>query len=200
MNSLEPRCGRKNWLRAAFVGATLAVTLLISGGASFASTIDGGHTHRDERQRNELTMREARTIRRAAAQFRDVGEAIDAGYTPMDSCMELPGVGAAGYHFMNRGLFADGLVDPRKPEGLFYAKNEEGEFRLVGVSYMAPVGEHGATGDAVRPSLWGHPFDGPMSGDEMGMPGHYFLHAWVFVYNPLGSLAEWNPRVTCDES
>lgn len=200
MNSHALWCSGKGRLRAAVVGATLAVTLLISGGASFASTIDGGHAHHDERQRNELTMREARTIRRAAAQFRDVGEAIDAGYMPMDSCMELPGVGAAGYHFMNSELFADPLVDPRKPEGLLYAKSEEGEFRLLAVTYMAPAGEEGATSDADRPLLWGHPFDGPMSGDEMGMPAHYFLHAWVFAYNPLGSLAQWNPRVTCDKS
>jgi hypothetical protein len=36
-----------------------------------------------------------------------------------------------------------------------------------------------------------------MPGHEPGMPVHYDLHAWVYLDNPLGELAVWNPNVTC---
>ena len=66
-----------------------------------------------------------------------------------------------------------------------------------------PAGLHEAladqdlTTDEDRPNLLGVPFNGPMLGPEDGEPIHYDLHAWLFVANPAGVLAPWNPKVTC---
>jgi hypothetical protein len=48
-----------------------------------------------------------------------------------------------------------------------------------------------------RPSLWGRPFDGPMTGHDPGMPVHYDLHVWLYDSNPAGVFAPWNPSVSC---
>lgn len=144
-----------------------------------------------------LTRAQRTVIRDATRQFRDVDAAIAAGYMPSDACAEIPGVGGMGYHFVNPELVADGRVVPTRPEVLVYNKTDDGRFRLDAIEYFVVDADQNAATDHDRPTLMGHPFDGPMEGHELGMPIHYDLHAWVYRNNPAGELSAWNPTITC---
>ena len=43
----------------------------------------------------------------------------------------------------------------------------------------------------------GQPFDGPMAGHNPEMPWHYDQHVWLYVDNPDGLFAMWNPAIEC---
>ena len=185
-------------LRAGVLTAALAAGMGIGAPAVSARVMDSVGTQGIGRQSNDLTASEATRIRLATHRFRDVDEALDAGYEPMGGCMDMPGDGAVGQVYMNHALMEDGQVDPTKPEMLLYEMRHHGDLRLTGVGYHAVDDDQDTATDDDRPSLMGHPFDGPMMGHEPGMPIHYFLHAWVFKHNPSGDLAAENPRVSCD--
>jgi len=70
-------------------------------------------------------------VRRATARFHRLDAAIDAGYELgyvngsgvriITGCVAHPTAGAMGYHYFNKELIDDLVVDPLKPEGLVYA-------------------------------------------------------------------------------
>jgi len=97
-----------------------------------------------------------------------------------------------GYHALNPGLI-DGAIDALQPEVLLYEPLSNGKWKLIGVEYFIPAALAGAT-----PSLFGTNFDGPMPGHAPGMPVHYDLHAWIWFGNPYGTLATFNPKLTCN--
>lgn len=144
-----------------------------------------------------LTKRQRHDLRVATQQFGKPTAAIAAGYLPSDVCAELPGVGGMGFHYVNPAYLGDGVIDPAKPEILVYVPAANGKVRLGALEYFAVDADQNLATDNDRPSLFGHPFDGPMPGHEPGMPIHYDLHVWVFVDNPAGELAPWNPAVSC---
>lgn len=172
-----------------FKVAALAVLVIsIPAGAALA------HGSNDD----SLDSSEHRAVRQATEQYRDVDDAIAAGYIPSDMCTELPGVGGMGYHFVNPALVADPAVDLASPEILLYNRAPNGELRLDAVEWFVADADQDPATDADRPFLAGHPFDGPMPGHGQGMPVHYDLHAWVYKHNPNGELSAWNPKVVCD--
>lgn len=67
----------------------------------------------------------------------------------------------------------------------------------AGVEYFKADADQDLATDGDRPSLYGHPFEGPMPGHEPGMPVHFDLHVWLYRSNPLGMLSTWNPNVKC---
>lgn len=136
-------------------------------------------------------------IREATSRYRDPDVAIADGYLPTDVCGEDPELGGMGYHYVNPKFVADLVIDPTLPEVLVYATDHHGRLRLVAIEYVTAdtYGDLGTDDD--RPSLFGHPFDGPMEGHEPGQPVHYDIHAWVWKHNPAGELAQFNPDVRC---
>jgi hypothetical protein len=34
-------------------------------------------------------------------------------------------------------------------------------------------------------------------GNRYGLPAFHALHAWIWKFNPSGTFAMWNPRVSC---
>lgn len=171
----------------------IAIALAAAGVAIPASVVLAHGDHA-----GVLTGAQRTVIREATRQFRDVDTAIAAGYLPTESCAELPGTGGMGYHFVNPALAGDAKVDPTMPEILLYVENREGDLRLAGVEYFVADADQDLATDDDRPTLMGHPFDGPMPGHEPGMPTHYDLHVWLYQHNPAGELAAWNPDVHCD--
>jgi len=155
-------------------------------------------------------------VRQATAAFHDVASAVDAGYAAPDAaaCVESP-AGAMGVHSVNASLAGDQVIDALTPEVLLYLPMSNGGFRLVGVEYLQAVlvrdPETGVVSPWFAPTPWpasyevltsapalfGRTFDGPMAGHEPGMPWHYDLHAWVWAPNPNGTLAQFNPRLSC---
>ena len=128
-------------------------------------------------------------VRRATAKYHDYDAAVADGYLigPNERC--VPGM---GYHALNPGLI-DGTIDALQPEVLLYEPLSNGKWKLIGVEYFIPAALAGAT-----PSLFGTNFYGPMPGHAPGMPVHYDLHAWLWLGNPDGTLATFNPKVTCN--
>ncbi|HSB88133.1 MAG TPA: hypothetical protein VLD86_17600 [Ilumatobacteraceae bacterium] len=178
--------------RVAFLGGIGLIAALAAGQLT-AQAHEGHGTNTSLR----LTEAQRTVIREATSQYKDVDEAIAAGYLPTDSCAELPGVGGMGYHFINPVLASDAKIDPTQPELLLYTKDAQGRFKLAGAEWFVADADQDLSTDPDRPTLFGHPFDGPMPGHEPGMPMHFDLHAWVYLNNPTGELSAWNPRVTC---
>lgn len=169
------------------IGVTLACALVPAGLA-----IAHGDSH------TGLSGAQRTVIREATQQFRDVDVAIAAGYVPTDACVALPdGSAGMGYHYVNPALVGDTLIDPTLPEMLVYV-DDGGSRKLAAVEYFAADADQDLATADDRPTLMGHPFDGPMTGHEPGMPVHYDLHVWLYQRNPAGELSAWNPAVSCD--
>lgn len=177
------------------LGLLGSIGMLVVVGAGQIPARAHGNNNGDSSLR--LTDAQRAVIREATEQFRDVDEAIAAGYVPTDECSALPGVGGMGYHFVNPVLASDAKVDPTTPEVLLYAKDAKGRFKLTGVEWFVADADQDLSTDPDRPTMFGHPFNGPMLGHEPGMPIHFDLHAWVYLNNPTGDLSTWNPRVIC---
>lgn len=133
----------------------------------------------------------------ATRRFRDVRQAIAAGYVPTKDC--VPGM---GLHYANPALSEDPRIDPLRPEILLYLAGPHGSVRLAGLEYFRPDADGDLRTDGDRPAMLGHPFNGPMAGHPVPpgrppMPVHYDLHVWIFEHNPAGELASENPRVSC---
>ncbi len=154
--------------------------------------------HADHRPRPaRLTGPQRSMLVEATQRFRDVRQAIAAGYVPTHDC--VPGM---GLHYSNPAFSEDLRVDPLRPENLLYVAGPHHMLRLAGVEYFQPDADGNPRTDRDRPTLLGHPFDGPMAGHPVApghppMPVHYDLHVWLYQHNPAGELATENPDVTC---
>jgi hypothetical protein len=132
------------------------------------------------------------TIRQATNVFKNVNEAVAAGYRPVPQCLESDNdSGALGLTYVNLRLNQDQQVNLLRPELLFYEDRAAGAPVLVGVGYLVPDEDQ-------RPpnTPLGH-LDGPIPGVGPGQPDRFEMHAWVHRKNPDGPLATWNPDVSC---
>jgi len=133
----------------------------------------------------------------ATRRFRDVENAIAAGYLPTKDC--VPGM---GFHYVKPALAGDPTIDPTLPEVLVYTPAAGGTVRLAALEYFRADADQNLKTDDDRPTLFGHPFNGPMPGHPLPpgmppMPIHYDLHVWLYQANPSGVLATTNPEVGC---
>lgn len=168
-------------------------------GAATPMAPDGSHGHQDSMDglKDELAQ-----VRRATARFHRVEAAADAGYELgyvngsgvriITGCVAHPTAGAMGYHYFNKALIDDLVVDPLKPEGLVYAPGPDGRLQLAAVEYVVPGLASNPPGVSEAPTVLG----GQM---VILVPavGFYTLHAWVWRPNPAGMFAHWNPEVAC---
>ena len=136
-------------------------------------------------------------IRAATAAYKDPQAAIDAGYNfGTEVCVSGRDGGAMGIHYVNLGLLDDdGMVDATAPEVLIYEPLANGRLRLAGVEYIEIDDGDAATGS---PVLDGHLLNYSGAPNRYGLPAYHELHVWAWKYNPDGTFADWNPRVSCD--
>lgn len=114
--------------------------------------------------------------------FRDVEDALAAGFVQASPCIEQPGVGGMGYHFVNPAL-VDDVTDPTMPEALVYLPDEDGDLELLAVEFLSTA--------PTAPMVGGMEFEpGPF-------PGFFSLHAWVWEDNPAGTFVGFNPHISC---
>ena len=137
----------------------------------------------------------------ATARYRSLSTAQAADYHQLVdvngvACIDMPGSGAMGVHYVKDALVGDGKVDPLKPEALVYEPDQQGHSRLVAVEYVVFKDAWDAK-HPQPPSLFGHEFDFTSSPNRYGLAPFYSLHAWIWKFNPAGTFAMWNPRVTC---
>ena len=144
-------------------------------------------------------LRSLAMVRRATVKYHDVSVALADGFVSTVECVEEPGLGAMGIHYIRPDRIMDPSLDPAEPEVLLYMPTAEG-LRLVGVEYMLALGPPDSTiPDPVppAPSLFGQTFDGPMPPHGPGQPPHYDLHVWLWQANPAGVFFPFNANLSC---
>jgi hypothetical protein len=141
--------------------------------------------------------------RAATDRYHDISLAVADGYGEFRdaagiACIDQPGVGAMGVHFVNGGLVGDAVLDPARPEALVYEPRPfRGGYKLVALEYIVFKDVWEAAGHTAPPTLFGQELMLTPSPNRFGIPAFYALHAWLFRGNPLGQLQPWNPRVDC---
>jgi len=175
----------------------LAALLATACAGVAVTAVTGPALAQTPHHRAHLTSHQRAVLLDATRRFRDVRRAIAAGYQPTRDC--VPGM---GFHYAKPALAGDTNIDPVRPDILVYRRVAGGAVRLSALEYFRADadGDIATAGD--RPTLFGHPFDGPMAGHPLppgqpAMPVHYDLHVWLYQANPRGELVAENPRVTC---
>lgn len=126
-------------------------------------------------------------VRRISARFHSTKQATKHGYVNTVDCVEVPGLGGMGVHWLNQSL-VDPVFDPLNPETVLFAPGPNGIPKLVAVEYIViDVGQP-------APSFGGQPFD--VGGAPVPVP-HWTLHVWLWKDNPSGIFAPFNPTVSC---
>src|SRR5512146_2637964 len=135
-------------------------------------------------------------VRAATAQYQDINFALNnnEGWVVGTPCVSGPNEGAMGVHLVNPGRVGDGILDANQPEALIYEPMSGGEFRLVGVEFIAL-----ASTVAPGPSLEGHLLNLVGEPHRYGLPAFYEMHVWAWEDNPKGNFADWNTNVSCDK-
>ena len=71
---------------------------------------------------------------------------------------------------------------------LLYQRTADGSLQLTGVEYIVPT------------SAWTHANAPTLMGQTLKRDqqlGIWYLHAWIWEFNPSGAFADWNPRARC---
>lgn len=124
------------------------------------------------------------SVRNATAAFHNVNAAQLAGYFPLLSCFDLPGVGGMGQHYVNTALL-NGKAEIARPQAVVY-EVDGNKLKLGAVEWIIPISMWSS--DA-PPHLLGHDFT------RLDSLGLWALHAWIWKPNPLGMFANYNPSV-----
>ncbi len=141
-------------------------------------------------------------VRRATARYHRVEAAIADGYELgyvngdgvriISGCIAHPTSGAMGYHYFNKTLIDDLIVDALTPEGLLYEMGPDGKLKLMAVEYIVPGPGANPPGVSEAPSVLGIEM-------HILVPavGWYIQHAWIWSTNPSGIFTDWSPDVVC---
>ena len=133
--------------------------------------------------------REVERIRAATAPFKVLDSAVTAGYSREGGgCVQHQPHGAMGYHHVNQALLDD-QIEIERPEILVYERLANGEYRLNGVEYIVPFSIRPPT--AEPPVVMGQKLT-PAQSLKL-----WYRHVWVWLENPSGLFADWNPLVKC---
>ena len=178
-----------------FAAATVAIMALVASIASASAQGAAQGTVNDQLAAARAATSRFHTL--AVATQHQYGILKDAAGI---ACIDKPGVGAVGVHFVNGNLVAAanaGNINPRAPQALVYEPETNGQMRLVAVEYVVFQQQWDTTHNA-PPKLFNQEFMLTPDGNRFGLPAFYSLHAWIWKVNPDGMFNMWNPRVNCD--
>ena len=137
--------------------------------------------------------------RAATAKYHRLQTAIGDGYGRLVdaqgiACIDNPGVGGMGIHYVSDALVGDAAVNATTPEALVYEPRKNGRLRLVALEYVV---FQSAWDKAHKrpPKLFGRRFELIPAGNRYGLPPFYELHAWAWKHNPRGMFDDLDPRV-----
>lgn len=148
------------------------------------------------------TSSQVAKMRSVTKHFHDIALAEAAGYVPFTdvngvSCIEQPGMGGMGVHYVNPKLIQDPAINPDEPEALVYAPSSDGTLHLAALEYLVDKATWDGT-HAAGPQLFHNkPFDKTAAPNRFGLAAFYSQHVWVWKHNPAGLTAMWNPKVSC---
>lgn len=179
--------------------ASAALALMLALPAPTFAHDDG------ESKRSHVVQAQISEVRRATARFHDFNFAIHpngGGYGGLvidlagKSCIDQPGQGAMGVHYVNGSLF-NAQLDPLQPQALVYEPLANGTMRLVAVEYIVLESVWDGAFAGTTPRLFGRDFHLVAAGNRYGLPAFYELHLWLWQPNPSGMFNDWNPKVRC---
>lgn len=135
-------------------------------------------------------------VRAATEQYQDINVALhqDPPFVVGTPCVSGPAEGAMGVHLVRPDRIFDGVLNADEPEALIYEPMAGGEYRLVGVEFIAAA----STVDP-GPSLEGHLLNYVGEPNRYGLPAFFEMHVWAWEDNPKGNFADWNTNVSCDK-
>jgi hypothetical protein len=142
-----------------------------------------------------------KTARQATDKYHSAAVAKKAGHARLKdekgiACIDKPGEGAMGIHYVKSSLVGDPAIDLRHPEALVYEPTRGGKLRLVALEWVVLQADWDASHSS-PPRLFGQEFMLQASPNRFGLPAFYALHAWVWKANHHGMFMPWNPAVTC---
>ena len=156
-------------------------------------------SHRGERSAR-LNRRPRRRSTAATASFIRVRVADRAGYqrfVDVDSiaCIDMPGIGGMGIHYVNGELVDDANLNPRTPEAMVYRPVRRGQLRLGAVEYIVFQGlwTHGATSRR----RWSGRRSIHAELEPLRVAGLLLVARLVWKHNSAGTFAMFNPDVHC---
>jgi hypothetical protein len=137
----------------------------------------------------------------ASTPYRKVAVATAAGYKKLldekgIACIDNPGVGTMGIHFVNGKFVGDTKLNVKTPEALVYEPKAHGKLQLAALEYIVFQAAWDAK-HSMPPSLFGQQFALTTKPNRFGLDPFYSLHAWVWKNNPAGTLEPWNPKAHC---
>jgi hypothetical protein len=140
-------------------------------------------------------------VKSATARYHSMEQAKQAQYGILRdaagiACIDNPGMGAMGIHYVNGALVGSGKIDALHPQALVYEPMADGRLSFVAVEYVTFQQQWDATHSA-PPTLFGQDFMLVPAPNRFGLPAFYALHAWIWRDNPSGMFAMWNPQVSC---
>jgi hypothetical protein len=113
------------------------------------------------------------------------------------ACIDMPGEGGMGVHFVKGPLVADPGLDIRQPEALVYAPDRDGTLRLAALEFIVDKAAWDAHHSKPPRLFDGTSFDQTPAPNRFGLAPFYSQHVWIWKNNPAGVLAMWNPQVHC---
>ena len=189
------------------LGAVAASLALLLGGpvAAAQAAPSPGQVQRHAGHGSEhLNLREQlglAVVRAATAAYHHIQIAQARGYsiladTAGKTCIDEPGMGGMGVHYVNGDLVGDPAIRAWQPEAVVYAPAANGRLQLAAVEYVVIKSAWDANHSAA-PSLFGHEFMVTDAPNRYGLPAFYSLHVWAWDHNPMGTFEMWNPDVVC---
>lgn len=169
----------------------VAVTLLVISGVVTAQD------HGDMTVSDELRAL-LHEVRGETLQYIDLDTALESGYGEFLICFMHGEEMGMGQHYVNGELVGDDVLDPLLPEALVYEPREDGSMTLVAFEYLvfADVWDPENTGREA-PELFGQSFS--LKTNIPDTSPVWALHAWLYMPNPAGLFADYNPLVFCPE-
>ena len=156
----------------------LAIVTIFVGGAAMGY---GGAESDASTAQLQLALRPdlhdlRRAFRHATAIYHDTDRLEPNGWVQLqESCFEEDaGTTKLGIVFVNPSRI-DGVIDPARPEGLYYEPQSDGDLELMGGEYFCPV-----EACPTPPTLFNQTFR-----FEEDTNGHA-LHVWAWLRNPNG--------------
>ena len=168
--------------------------------ASFLSVAAAGgdqQGHHEQSRQKPHTGDLVRIVRETTKKYQDINQATDDGYQLLFGCVSGPDDGAMGLHYVNLGLVADGVLDPRKPEIVIYEPTPNGGRRLIGADYLV-FSETWHASNTDTPQIMGQLMHLIESQNRYGLQAFYTLHVWAWKANPTGAFVNWHADVSCE--
>ena len=162
----------------------LAIATAFVGGAAMGHGVEGNASAAQLALSLDLhDLR--RAFRHATAVFHDTDRLEPNGWVRLqETCFEEDaGTTRLGIVFVNPSRI-DGVIDPARPEILYYEPQSDGTLRLMGGEYFCPV-----EACPTPPTLFNQTFR-----FEEDTNGHA-LHVWAWLSNPNGLSNPANPNV-----